>query len=356
MQSETEIPDETESAAAVPTAVLDRLSRPVHDLRISLTDQCSLRCCYCMPAEVFDAGYRFLKKEELIRFRELDRVVAAFLRCGVEKLRITGGEPLVRPGVVKFLEGLRRFRDLKDVAMTTNGLRLSSMAEALRKTALRRITVSLDALDDAVFSRMNGRGRRVAEVLAGIDAAERVGFPLKVNMVVQRGMNDGEIVPMARYFKKRGIPLRFVEFMDAGNHNNWHTRDVVSGREVLDILCGEFALQPVEAAYRGEVARRYRYADDGGEIGLITSVSQPFCRDCSRARLSADGKLYTCLFATQGTDLVGKMRRDNLDDEALFRLVRSLWAVREDHYSELREQQRPGNGQTEKVEMSYIGG
>jgi cyclic pyranopterin phosphate synthase len=352
LQSQTEIPHTDEKTIAAGPA-LDRFARPVHDLRISLTDQCSLRCSYCMPAEVFDGGYDFLTKSQLVRFRELDRIVAAFLRCGVRKVRITGGEPLVRPGVVKFLTGLKRFPGLEDVAMTTNGLRLKALADRLRNTGLRRITVSLDAMDDQLFGHMNGRGRNVAEVIAGIDAAEAAGFPLKINMVVQRGLNESQILPMARYFKRRGIPLRFIEFMDAGNHNHWHAADVVSGQEILKILRTEFELEPVDSNYRGEVAKRYRFMDDRSEIGLITSVSLPFCGDCSRARLSADGKLFTCLFATQGIDIVDRMRRENLDDEALFRLIRNVWIAREDRYSELRSRQP----RTEhKIEMSYIGG
>ncbi len=352
LQSQPEIPI-TDEKTIVAEPILDRFLRPIHDLRISLTDQCSLRCSYCMPAEVFHRGYTFLQKDQLVRFRELDRIVAAFLSCGVKKVRITGGEPLVHPGVVRYLSGLKQFPDLEDVAMTTNGLRLQALAGKLRDTALRRITVSLDAMDDEVFGRLNGRGRRVADVIAGIDAAEAAGFPLKVNMVVHRGSNESQILPMARYFKDRGIPLRFIEFMDAGNYNHWHTKDVVSGREILEKLRTEFALEAVDPDYRGEVAKRYRYVDNDGEIGLITSVSQPFCGDCSRARLSADGKLFTCLFATHGIDIVNRMRRENLDNESLFRLVRGLWQARSDRYSELRSQAP----RTEhKVEMSYIGG
>lgn len=352
LQSQPEIPFPAEKTI-VAQPILDRFLRPIHDLRISLTDQCSLRCSYCMPAEVFDRGYTFLKKDQLVRFRELDRIVLAFLRCGVKKVRITGGEPLVRPGVVRYLTGLKQYPDLEDVAMTTNGLRLQTLADKLRDTALQRITVSLDAMDDQVFGRINGRGRRVAEVIAGIDAAAAVGFPLKVNMVVQRGLNELQILPMARYFKDRRIPLRFIEFMDAGNHNHWHTQDVVSGREILEILRAEFAVEPIGPEYRGEVAKRYRYLDDGGEIGLITSVSQPFCGDCSRARLSADGKLFTCLFATHGFDIVNWMRRESLDDDSLFRLIRHLWQARDDRYSELRSR-KPRTAH--KVEMSYVGG
>lgn len=336
-----------------PDRPADRLGRPVRDLRVSLTDRCNLRCTYCMPAEVFDHSHVFLRKDQLLRLTELDRIIGAFVRCGVDKLRITGGEPLLRRGAVKFLRGLRRFPGLRDIAMTTNGLLLPEFADALAGAGLHRVTVSLDALDPRIFGAMNGRAQHPSRVLGGIAAARAAGLGVKINMVVQRGVNDGEILPMARHCKREGLVLRFIEFMDAGNANRWDPAMVVSGREILDRLAGEFAFDPVPPAQRGEVAARYRYRDGGGEFGLITSVSAPFCRDCTRARLSADGRLFTCLFASGGFDLAGAMRAENPDDEALHRLVAGLWSRRSDRYSELRA---GAAAAAPKVEMSFIGG
>jgi cyclic pyranopterin phosphate synthase len=334
------------------TPLLDQLGRPVRDLRISLTDRCNLRCTYCMPAEVFDKGHEFLRREQLLRLTELDRIIGAFVRCGVRKLRLTGGEPLLRRGAVKFLRGLGRFPELEDLAMTTNGLLLSDFAHELAEAGLHRVTVSLDALDPAVFGAMNGRGHHPSRVLEGIAAARSAGLGLKVNMVVQRGVNESQILPMARHFKEQGVVLRFIEFMDVGNTNHWEPGLVVPGREILALLAQEFDFEPVEADYPGEVATRYRHKDNGCEFGVITSISAPFCRHCSRARLSADGRLFTCLFASEGFDLVGAMRSGNLDDEGLHRLVSDLWSRRNDRYSELRS----ASGCVQKVEMSFIGG
>ncbi|MFZ0616222.1 MAG: GTP 3',8-cyclase MoaA [Chthoniobacterales bacterium] len=342
----------TAPEAALPS---DALGRPVHDLRVSLTDRCNLRCTYCMPAEVFGNDHAFLRKEELISLTELDRIIGAFVRCGVRKLRITGGEPLLRPGVVKFLERLRKFELLEDVAMTTNGLLLPSFAQRLAEAGLRRVTVSLDALDPAVFGAMNGRGKHPDLVLAGIAAARAAGLGVKVNMVVQRGMNDSQILPMARHFKEAGITLRFIEFMDVGNVNGWRPESVVGGRDILDLIGSEMPFEPVSPAYRGEVAGRFRYLDDQVEFGIITSVTSPFCGDCTRARLSADGRLFTCLFATQGHDLLGEIRARNPDDEELYGMIAGLWRARSDRYSELRALSASGEGPP-KVEMSFIGG
>lgn len=335
------------------TQPLDLLGRPVCDLRVSLTDRCNLRCTYCMPAEVFDQSHVFLRKDQLMRLTELDRIIGAFVRCGVGKLRITGGEPLLRRGAVKFVRGLRRFNGLQDIAMTTNGLLLPALAAGLAEAGLHRVTVSLDALDPEIFGAMNGRGHHPARVLEGIAAARAAGLGVKINMVVQRGVNNGEILPMASYCKREGLVLRFIEFMDVGNSNHWDPAMVVSGREILDLLAREFAFEPLPPAQYGEVAARYRYRDDGGEFGLITSISAPFCRDCTRARLSADGRLFTCLFASEGFDLVGTMRTNNLDDEALYRLVAGRWSRRSDRYSEIRAATA---GTAPKVEMSFIGG
>lgn len=334
------------------TPPLDQLGRPVRDLRVSLTDRCNLRCTYCMPAEVFDKDHVFLRKEQLLRLTELDRIIGAFVRCGVRKLRLTGGEPLLRRGAVKFLRGLGRFVELEDVAMTTNGLLLAEFAEELAEAGLHRVTVSLDALDPAVFGAMNGRGHHPSRVLEGIAAAQAAGLGVKVNMVVQRGVNDSQILPMARHFKELCVTLRFIEFMDVGNTNHWEPRMVVPGREILATLAQEFDFEPVQADYPGEVASRYRHRDNGCEFGVITSISAPFCRECSRARLSADGRLFTCLFASEGFDLVGAMRSGDLDDEDLHRLVSDLWSRRNDRYSELRS----ASGSAQKVEMSFIGG
>jgi cyclic pyranopterin phosphate synthase len=334
------------------TPPLDQLGRPVRDLRVSLTDRCNLRCTYCMPAEVFDKDHVFLRKEQLLRLTELDRIIGAFVRCGVRKLRLTGGEPLLRRGAVKFLQGLGRFADLEDVAMTTNGLLLAEFAEELAEAGLHRVTVSLDALDPEIFGAMNGRGHHPSRVLEGIAAAQAAGLGVKVNMVVQRGVNDSQILPMARHFKELGVTLRFIEFMDVGNTNHWEPRMVVPGREILATLAQEFDFEPVQADYPGEVASRYRHRDNGCEFGVITSISAPFCRHCSRARLSADGRLFTCLFASEGFDLVGAMRSGDLDDEDLHRLVSDLWSRRNDRYSELRS----ASGSAQKVEMSFIGG
>lgn len=308
-----------------------------------------------MPAEIFNGGHAFLQKEQLVRLAEMDRIIGAFARCGVRKLRVTGGEPLLRPGVVKFIGRLRQFPALDDVAMTTNGLLLPQFADQLADAGLRRVTVSLDALDAEIFGAMNGRGKHPREVLGGIAAARNAGLGVKVNMVVQRGVNDSQILPMARHFKTLGVPLRFIEFMDAGNFNHWRPEMVVPGREVLDLLAAEFAFEPVEPAHRGEVASRFRHTDDGVEFGIITSISQPFCGDCNRARLSADGRLFTCLFATAGFDLVKAMRVRQLDDARLCQLVADLWRGREDRYSELRAALHDGREKA-KVEMSFIGG
>jgi len=335
-----------------PDQPLDTLGRPVRDLRVSLTDRCNLRCTYCMPAEVFDGGHAFLRKDQLLRLGELDRIIGAFVRCGVRKLRITGGEPLLRRGAVKFLRGLRRFPELEDLAMTTNGLLLPEFAGELAAAGLHRVTVSLDALDPHIFGAMNGRGHHPDRVLAGLAAARAAGLGVKINMVVQRGVNDGEILPMTRFCKREGLVLRFIEFMDVGNSNRWDPSQVVPGHEILGRLAPEFDFEPVPPSHFGEVAGRFRHRDNGVEFGLITSISAPFCRSCTRARLSADGRLFTCLFASEGYDLVGAMRARSPDDDQLHRLVAELWSRRADRYSEIRAQ----TGSATKVEMSFIGG
>lgn len=333
--------------------VLDQTGRGLTDLRISLTDRCNLRCSYCMPKEIFGPDYEFLRRAEWLRFTELDDLVEAFVRLGVRKIRLTGGEPLLRPGLVKYIHGLRRFSEIEDIAITTNGLRLAEKVTELKEAGLSRVTVSLDALDPEIAGMMNGRGIAPTVILAGIDAALAAGLGVKVNMVVERGMNDGEILPMARHFKALGVTLRFIEFMDVGNCNDWNLKQVVSGREILDQISREFAVEAVDLSSNQEVAKRYRYADGAAEFGLITSVTQPFCGGCTRARISADGKLYTCLFASEGLDLKAYLRSDSYDTEALFERLAKHWQVRDDRYSELRSSTA---AKKPKIEMSYIGG
>lgn len=333
--------------------VKDKRGRGLTDLRISLTDRCNLRCTYCMPKEVFGADYEFLRKSEWLRFSELDDLVEGFVQLGVRKVRLTGGEPLLRPGLDKYIHGLKHLHKIEDVALTTNGLRLAERVGELKEAGLDRITVSLDALDPEIAGKMNGRGIAPRAVLSGIAAAQHEGFEVKINMVVERGVNDGEILPMARYFKERGVSLRFIEFMDVGNHNGWKMERVVSGREILDAIQSEFAVEPVDLSSAQQVAKRYRYADGSAEFGLITSVTQPFCGGCTRARISADGKLYTCLFASGGLDLKKILRAANYDKAELFKMLSKHWGARDDRYSETRTD---GGSTRDKVEMSYIGG
>ena len=330
----------------------DALGRPLHDLRISVTDRCNFRCVYCMPKEVFGRDYAFLPREELLTFEEIERLAGIFVRHGVEKIRLTGGEPLVRRDLELLVAMLARIDGL-DLTLTTNGSLLTQKAHALADAGLRRITVSLDSLDEEVFQAMNDVDFPVERVLAGIEAAAAAGLaPVKVNMVVRRGLNEASVLPMARYFRESGHILRFVEYMDVGHTNGWRLDDVVPAAELVAAIDAELPLEPVEAAYRGEVARRWRYRDGGGEIGLIASVTQPFCGDCTRARVSADGKLYTCLFALRGHDLRAVLRSGASDDE-LSRAIGDVWRVREDRYSELRTAE---TADVPKVEMSYIGG
>ncbi|HEV8534891.1 MAG TPA: GTP 3',8-cyclase MoaA [Candidatus Limnocylindria bacterium] len=331
---------------------LDTLGRPLHDLRISVTDRCNFRCVYCMPKEVFGKDFQFLPRSEILTFEEIERLVRIFLGLGVRKIRLTGGEPLVRRDLERLVEKLAALGDL-DLTLTTNGSLLAQKAKALAAAGLKRITVSLDSLDDATFKRMNDVDFPVAKVLAGIEAAQAAGLaPIKINMVTKRGVNESSIVPMARYFKDAGMTLRFIEFMDVGSTNGWRLDDVVPASEIVAMIDREMPLEPVEPAYRGEVANRYRYRDGSGEIGVIASVTQPFCADCTRARLSADGSLYTCLFATQGHDLRGLLRSGATDDE-ISRTVADVWSVRTDRYSELRSSETAG---LHKIEMSFIGG
>ena len=330
----------------------DRLSRPLRDLRISVTDRCNFRCGYCMPREHFGKEFRFLPKAELLSFEEITRVASLFAAQGVTKLRLTGGEPLLRAELPKLVNALSRIPGV-EVALTTNGSLLAEHARALAAAGLKRVTVSLDSLDGAVFRLMNDADFPVSRVLAGIEKAAAHGLrPLKINAVVRRGKNDHTLLDLARHFKGTGHILRFIEYMDVGTTNGWRNDEVVSGREILERIGRELPLEPVEQSYAGEVAQRFRYTDGSGELGIITSVTQPFCGNCTRARLSAEGKLFTCLFAVVGTDLRAPLRT-GADDAALSELIRSAWSARADRYSELRSADtRPRR----RIEMSYIGG
>ena len=334
------------------TNPLDTLGRPLHDLRISVTDRCNFRCVYCMPKEVFGKDFQFLPRADILTFEEIERLVRIFVSLGVQKIRLTGGEPLVRRDLERLVEKLAQLGDL-DLTLTTNGSLLSQKARVLAAAGLRRVTVSLDSLDDATFKRMNDADFPVAKVLAGIEAADAAGLaPIKINMVTKRGVNETSIVPMARYFKGTGMTLRFIEFMDVGSTNGWRLDDVVPAREIVAMIDREMPIEPVQAGYRGEVAARYRYKDGTGEIGVISSVTQPFCADCTRARLSADGALYTCLFATQGHDLRALLRGGASDDD-ITSAIAAVWTERTDRYSDLRSEQTAG---LHKIEMSFIGG
>ncbi len=332
----------------------DTLGRPLHDLRISVTDRCNFRCTYCMPKEVFGLDYVFLRRDEILSFEEITRLARIFVAQGVEKVRLTGGEPTLRRELPKLVSMLRRIDGVKDLTLTTNGSRLAEMAGELKEAGLDRVTVSLDSLDDAVFRAMNDVDFPVARVLEGIEEAARLGLtPVKINMVVKRGVNEHTIVDFARHFKGSGHIVRFIEYMDVGNSNGWRLDDVVTAAEIVAMIDREMPLEPLEPQYRGEVANRYRYRDGSGEIGVIASVSQPFCGDCTRARLSADGRLYTCLFGVIGHDFK-KLLRGGKSDEEIAAFVGRVWSRRTDRYSELRASETPGLDR--KPEMSYIGG
>jgi cyclic pyranopterin phosphate synthase len=336
------------------SALTDTLQRPLRDLRISVTDRCNFRCTYCMPKEVFGAGFRFLPRAELLTFEEVEVVARTLVRRGVEKIRITGGEPLLRRDLPRLVEMLAALEGegLRDVTLTTNGALLTRDAERLRDAGLRRVTVSLDSLDDEVFAAMNDVGFPVAKVLDGIEAAEAAGLPVKVNMVVQRGRNDGSVVDMAQAFRGTGRVLRFIEYMDVGSTNGWRMDDVVPAAEILSMLEERWPLEVVAPHYPGEVAKRWRYRDGMGEIGVIASVTQPFCGGCTRLRLSAEGRLYTCLFAAKGTDIRAALREGGGAAEVA-EIADRLWHRRDDRYSEIRS---AGTAGTPHVEMSHIGG
>jgi GTP 3',8-cyclase len=330
----------------------DKLGRPLRDLRISVTDRCNFRCVYCMPKEVYGREFRFLERAELLTFEEIARLAGIFAELGVRKIRLTGGEPLIRRDLERLVGMLATIPGL-DLTLTTNGSLLAQKASALREAGLERITVSLDSLDDEVFRAMNDVDFPVERVLAGIEAAAAAGLsPVKVNVVLKRGVNEDGMLDLVRYFRGSGHVLRFIEYMDVGHTNGWRLDEVVPAAEILERIGAEFPLEPVSPEYRGEVATRYRFRDGAGEIGVIASVTRPFCGDCTRARLSADGRLYTCLFAVSGHDLRAPLRSGASDDELHGRLE-TLWAARTDRYSELRSAATPSSP---KVEMSYIGG
>jgi len=332
------------------------MGRPLKDLRISVTDRCNFRCTYCMPAEIFGESYKFLPKNEILSFEEIARLARIFVEFGVNKLRITGGEPLLRTDLHKLIAMLTGMPGLEDLTLTTNAFLLPQQAQQLKDAGLQRVTISLDTLDDEVFKEMNGRGISIDRVLQGIDAAAAVGLtPIKINAVVQKGVNDHTVVDLARHFKGSGHIVRFIEYMDVGNRNGWKWDQVVPAAEIVQQIDAEMPLEPVDSNYPGEVANRYRYRDGQGEIGVISSVSQPFCANCTRSRLSTDGKLYTCLFASTGVSLRDEMRAGASDDD-LRNLITRIWTRRTDRYSEERTELASLQNVPAKVEMYQIGG
>ncbi|MEE9367687.1 MAG: GTP 3',8-cyclase MoaA [Pontiella sp.] len=337
-------------------SVKDQLGRPLRDLRLSVIDRCNFRCTYCMPADEVGPDFPWLGKSEKLSFDEMLRLVRPFARLGVEKIRLTGGEPLLRTKLSELVEGLRAIPGIKDIAITTNGILLPRFAVDLKKAGLDRITVSLDALDEKIFHKMNGGFDSPSNVLEGIDAAQQAGFEkIKINTVVRRDLNMSEVVPILDQFRNSGITVRFIEYMDVGNVNHWERDQVVPSAELIDYISNHWKIQPVAKDYPGEVADRYRYADGSGEIGFVSSISQPFCRPCNRSRLSADGKLYTCLFATEGTDFRSLVRNGASNDD-IYDALCDVWGHRSDQYSQLRWGGNTKAASKHKIEMFYIGG
>jgi cyclic pyranopterin phosphate synthase len=344
-------------ARPVPTVrslpLLDTLSRPLQDLRISVTDRCNLRCTYCMPRELFGPDHKFLPREMIMSYEEMCKTAVALSKSGLQKIRLTGGEPLLRRDVSEFVAMLRHALgpDI-DIAMTTNGILLPKHAEALANAGLSRVTVSLDAVDEEVFSKISDTDISVSAVHQGIDAAIKVGLPVKVNAVIRKGVNEEQLLPLAEHFRGTGIELRFIEFMDVGTTNEWKMEEVMTAAEMIEIISEKYPITQIDSEYAGQVAKRWKYLDQEGHIGFITSVSQPFCGDCCRARLSVDGKLYTCLFSSSGHELL-PLIRSGISDQELQQEITNIWQKREDRYSELRN---PNHSKPDKVEMSYIGG
>jgi cyclic pyranopterin phosphate synthase len=340
-------------------AVKDRLLRPLRDLRISVIDRCNYRCPYCMPAELFGDNHKFLPRAHWLTPGEIKRVASVFLQLGVKKLRLTGGEPLLRRDIVEIVAGLAELHGAEDLAITTNGSRLAEHAADLKKAGLKRITVSLDSIDEQVFREMNGGRGELAVVLDGIEAARAAGFPIKLNTVVERGKNDHTVLDLVERFRGTGVIVRFIEYMDVGTVNGWQPKQVVPSKELLERLRERWPLSPLDSNYRGEVAKRYAFDDGQGEIGFISSVSEPFCGDCHRARLSADGTVYTCLFASTGTELRSALRAGASDSD-LVGLLQNVWRNRHDRYSEIRgrllEHKPEGVEKPERVEMYRMGG
>ncbi|PEN47899.1 GTP 3',8-cyclase MoaA [Bacillus wiedmannii] len=331
----------------------DSLERPLQDLRISVIDRCNFRCTYCMPAEVFGSDYAFLQEEFLLTFNEIERLARLFISMGVEKIRLTGGEPLLRKDLPKLIARLTKLEGLKDIGLTTNGIHLAKQAKALKDAGLKRVNISLDAIEDHVFQKINGRNVSTNPVLKGIEAAKAAGLEVKVNMVVKKGMNDSQILPMAQYFKEQEIQLRFIEFMDVGSTNGWNFEQVITKEQLIEKINRVYPIEPVQPRYFGEVAKLYRYVGSDAEVGFITSVSESFCSSCTRARISADGKFYTCLFGEKGTDL-RTLLRENISDASLLKILQHTWRYRTDRYSDERTVE--STNKRPKVEMSYIGG
>ncbi|MDR4901518.1 GTP 3',8-cyclase MoaA [Bacillus mycoides] len=331
----------------------DSLERPLQDLRISVIDRCNFRCTYCMPAEVFGPDYAFLQEEFLLTFDEIERLARLFISMGVNKIRLTGGEPLLRKDLPKLIARLAKLEGLKDIGLTTNGIHLAKQAKALKDAGLKRVNISLDAIEDHVFQNINGRNVSTKPVLKGIEAAKAAGLEVKVNMVVKKGMNDSQILLMARYFKEQEIQLRFIEFMDVGSTNGWNFEQVIKKEQLIEKINRVYPIEPVKPRYFGEVAKLYRYVGSDAEVGFITSVSESFCSSCTRARISADGKFFTCLFGTKGTDL-RTLLRENISDASLLKILQHTWECRTDRYSD--ERTAESTNKRPKVEMSYIGG
>lgn len=332
---------------------LDQWSRPIRDLRISVTDQCNFRCTYCMPKEIFGSDYKFLSQVNQLSFTEITRLASIFVSLGVNKIRLTGGEPLLRKDLEKLIKKLTLIDGVEDIGLTTNGVLLGKHAKKLWDAGLRRLNISLDALEPALFGKINDRGYNPKHILENIDYVNELGFEIKINMVVQKGINDREIIPMASYFKEKRITLRFIEFMDVGNDNEWDINKVMSKKEIKQLLDKHFELKTIEPTYFGEVAKLYKYKNDSAYIGFITSISDSFCSTCTRARLSSDGKLYTCLFASQGYNL-RELMRSGCSDKQLYEKIKTVWENRSDRYSDERLTLSKLNKR--KINMSYIGG